>query len=256
MIKIRSTQMKAFEEEALKRFEKEMFVHSKEFSPRLCEVLDDDQLRVALRQAMSRANSYGFTNRGSVRLYIEMMFLYGSDFDTDPQYSSVGEILNSPDDQMQRAEQIYQGILDYQKQVSGPNNINVKEALQALSLFALISVLIKDNNFEIEMIYELERAFPQKVADVGKERMTELIYEGRLEAQKYGFDTVRGEAMMVVLMFSFGHGCTDDPLYPWIYQTLKDCKIKDSAARAKRLEKKAVTWLEHVLARLELGGKI
>ena len=59
--------------------------------------------------------------------------------------------------------------------------------------------------------------------------------------------------MVVVLMFAFGHGCTDDPLYPWISRTLKNERIVDPAARAGRLEKKAVTWLEHVLARPQKG---
>ena len=48
-------------------------------------------------------------------------------------------------------------------------------------------------------------------------------------------------------MFAFGHGCCEDPLYPWIARTLTDEKITDAEARAKRLEKKAITWLDHVL---------
>ena len=103
------------------------------------------------------------------------------------------------------------------------------------------------------MLQEMTRAFPQKAAYVGEEGLLALIQEGRTEARKYGFSTVRGEAMMVVLMFAFGHGCTDDPLYPWISRTLKDERIKDPAARAKRLEKKAVTWLDHVLDRPREG---
>jgi hypothetical protein len=54
--------------------------------------------------------------------------------------------------------------------------------------------------------------------------------------------------MVVALMFAFGHGCTRDPLYPWISHTLADEKIVSPAARAERLEKKARTWLDHVIA--------
>lgn len=96
MLIIRKEQMKAFENDALRRFEDEMVVHSKEFTPRLCKVIGDEQLRVALRQTMERADTYGFTNRGPIRLYIELMFLYGNDFDTDPQYPSLGKVLNAP----------------------------------------------------------------------------------------------------------------------------------------------------------------
>ena len=253
MIKVRSAQMKVFEDEALKRFENEMVLHSKEFSPRLCEVLGDDQLRVAVRQAMSRADRYGFTNRGPLRLYIEMMFLFGSDFDTDPQYPEVAEILDSSDDQMQRAEKIYKGVLDYQEKVSGQNNTNVRKALETLSAYARMPVMVNANNFEVEMFQELDVAFSQKVAYVGQKGVNELVHKGRVEALKYGFSSVREEAMMVMLMFAFGHGCTNDPLYPWISRTLQDDRIKDSSARAKRLEKKAVTWLDHVLVRTNDG---
>lgn len=256
MLKIRSDQIKVFEDVALQNFENEMMAHSKEFSPRLCEVIGDDQLRVALRQAMKRADSYGFTFRGPIRLYIDLMFLCGSDFDTDPQYPALGGVLNASGDQMLRAEQIYEGVLDYQRKVSGPENVNVHRALEALSVFARMPVAFHAHDFVNEMIQEMNRAFPQKAAYVGEEGLITLIHEGHMEAQKYGFPTVRWEAMMVVLMFAFGHGCTDDPLYPWISRTLKDERTRDSATRAKRLEKKALTWLDHVLARTRKGAPI
>jgi len=210
-------------------------------------VIGDEQLRVALRQAMERADTYGFTNRGPIRLYIELMFLYGNDFDTDPQYPSLGKVLNAPGDQMLRAEQIYEGILDYQEKVSGLDAANVRKALTALSVFAQKPVRFSPNNFVAEMLQEMTRVFPQKAAYIGEEGLTTLIHEGSAEARKYGFPTVRGETLMVVLMFAFGHGCSDDPLYPWISRTFKDERIVEPAARAKRLEKKAITWLDHVL---------
>ena len=95
MLQIREEQMAVFEQAALRRFEDEMVVHSKIFSPRLCEVLGEEQLRVALRRAMARAGGYGFSYRGPIRLFIEFMFLFGSAFDTDPQYPWAGKILQA-----------------------------------------------------------------------------------------------------------------------------------------------------------------
>ncbi|MGI9074458.1 MAG: hypothetical protein ACR2JB_24800 [Bryobacteraceae bacterium] len=117
---IRAEHMKAFEQDARRRFEDEMVAHSKDFSPPLCEVIGDEQLRVALRSAMKRAEGYGFTYRGPVRLFIEMMFLCGSAFDTDPQYAAVGEVLRASGDQMQRAQQIHELCLDNLGKVAGP----------------------------------------------------------------------------------------------------------------------------------------
>jgi hypothetical protein len=250
MLQIRAEQMLAFEQAALRRFEDEMVLHSKDFAPELCEVIGEDQLRVALRQAMARAGGYGFTYRGSIRLFIELIFLCGSAFDTDPQYPSAAKILRSSDDQMQRAERMYYEILDYQEKVSGPGNRNTNKALADLSVLARQPLAFSSNGFVADMIEEMTRVFPQKAAYIGEEGLRSLIGEGRAEAQRHHLSKGRGEALLVVLMFAFGHGCTDDPLYPWIERTLKDQRIKDSAARAKRLEKKAVTWLDHVLASL------
>lgn len=248
MLVVRAEQMTVFEQEALRRFEDEMVLHSREFTPRLCEVIGEDQLRVALRQAMSRAGTYGFTNQGPIRLYIELIFLCGSDFDNDPQYPTLAKILNDPGDQMLRAEQIYDGILDYQEKVSGPNATNTRKALEALSIFARMPITFSSTNFLSDVLQEMTNAFPKKVAYVGEEALMALIYEGQAEARRYHFPTVRGEALVAILMFAFGHGCTDDPLYPWIARTLKDERIVDPATRAERLEKRALTWLDHVLA--------
>jgi hypothetical protein len=181
------------------------------------------------------------------------MFLCGSDFDTDPQYPAIGEVLNASGDQMQRAEQLHEGVIDYQGKVSGPDGVNVRKALEALSVFARKPVTVSSSDFVPAMLQEMTRAFPKKVVYTGEERLTRLIQEGRAEAREYAFPTVRGEALIVILMFAFGHGCTHDPLYPWIARTLKDERIKDPAARAERLEKKAITWLDHVLARPPKG---
>jgi hypothetical protein len=248
---IRTEQMKVLEQAAFRQFENEMVAHSKDFSPRLCEVIGDEQLLVALRSAMARARGYGFTNRGPIRLYIEMMFLCGSGFDTDPQYPAVREVLRADGDQMDRAEQIHLGFLDYLQKVSGPGAENVHKALKDLSDFVPLPITFSADGFEAGMLETMSRIFPQKAAYVGEAGLKGLIGEGLTEARKYGFNAVRPAVLLVVLKFGFGHGCTNDPLYPWISATLKDEKIVDAAARAQRLEKKAVTWLHHVVDRNE-----
>lgn len=248
MLTIRPEQMRAFELAALRRFEDATMEHSKAFSPRLCAVLGDAQLRIAVHSAIERAMGYGFTDRGPIRLFVELTFLCGSAFDTDPQYRPAGDILRAPGDQMQRAERLHQGQLDYLDRVSGAGNANVRHALAELSLYARAPIAVSPNDFADGMLRELTRVFPQKAAYIGEARLTELIEEGRAAARGYEFHSLRAQVLIVVLMFAFGHGCTDDPLYPWIARTLADSRIVDPAARAARLEKKAMTWLAHVLA--------
>jgi hypothetical protein len=253
MLAIRTEQMDVFRQAALKEFENEMLVHSQEFAPELSKVIGEEQLRLAVRGAMTRADGYGFTNRGSIRLFIEMMFLFGSAFDTDPQYPWAASILRDSSDQMQRAQQLYEKILDYQDKVSGLDAINTREALRSLSFLPQQPLTFTANDFVPSMLREMAHIFPEKAAYLGNEALQALIHESYAVAQQARFPTARSYTLIVALMYAFGHGCTDDPLYPWIANTLRDEKIADPAARADRLERKALTWLDHVLANIPEG---
>lgn len=248
MLKIRRAQLEVFEQAALKKFEDDMVVHSKEFSPKLSQVLGDEQLRVAIRQAISRARTHGLTNRGPVRLFIDMMFLFGSAFDTDPQYPWAARILRSSEDQMQRADWLHAQILEYQEKVSGPGAVNTRNALKGLAELARQQLTFTADTFVADMLNLMESGFPQKASYIGSEALEVLIREASDESRRYGLRPYRDDALIGVLMFAFGHGCTDDPLYPWIAATLKDKRIINGEARAERLERKALTWLDHVIA--------
>ena len=210
---------------------------------------------MAVRRASNRSGNYEFTYRGPIRLFIELMFLFGSAFDTDPQYPWASQILGAPDDQMLRAEQLRDKTLDYQKKVSGSDAANTHKALRDLSVWAKKPVIFSSNQFTPGMQQEMAHIFPQKAAYIGEEGLTVLISEGSAEARQYQFPTIRGDALVVALMFAFGHGCTDDPLYPWISQTLKDERIIDPAARVERLEKETLAWLDRILARPQKGDQ-
>lgn len=247
MLVIRQAQMDVFKEAALASFENEMVAHSQEFSPKLCKVIGEERVRLVVRNGITRAGGYGFTNRGPIRLYIEMMFLFGSGFDSDPQYPWAGSILRDSTEQMARAERLYEQVLDYQEKVSGPDGVNTIEALRSLPLLAHQPLEFSSSNFVTGMLREMANIFPKKAAYVGEEGLRGLIRESCEVAKGARFSTSRGYTLMVALMYAFGHGCADDLLYPWLSNTLTDERIVDSLARAERLERKALTWLDHVL---------
>ncbi len=250
---IRPEQMEVFRQSAALRFENEMVSHCREFAPELGRDIGEDQLRLSVRDGISRANSYGFTHRGPIRLYLELMLLFGSAFDRDPQYPWAASILKDNAPQMQRAEVLYEGILDYQEKVSGPDDCNTREALWNLSFFANQPFNFSSQEFVPAMHREIAMIFPQKAAYLGGESIQGLIREGCNVAKAAGFTTSRGYALIVVLMFGFGHGCANDPLYPWIAQTLRDERIGNPDERAARLEKRAMTWLHQVLEKTSEG---
>jgi hypothetical protein len=245
---IRAGQMQILEDSSRERFETEMAAHARAFSPRLCEVIGDDQLRHVIRDTVRRAEGYGFSNRGPIRLFIELTFLCGSAFDTDPQYAPLGRSLREKAGQMYRAQEMHEWHNEYLERVSGPGAINVHLALRALLAFAR-GPLAMDANVREDLRRELVRMFPAKAAFSGEAALTAIIDESIDDSRPLGFENTRPVVLLAALKFAFGHGCLRDPLYPWISQTLDDPRIVSPAARAERLEKKAITWLKHVVAR-------
>lgn len=254
---IRHEQMEEFRKAAKRNFENEMVAHLAQFSPPLFKAVGEEQMREAIRFGMAKSAGYSFDNRGPVRLYLELMLLLGSHFDTDPQYPWAAEILTDDQagPQMQRADLLYQKTMQYREKVAGPEDEYTLEALRNIRRWAEQPMLLTQENVVAELQREIRRVYPQKADYTGKDALEVLIGEGEREALEHGFPPVRGTALMVVLMLAFGHGCSDDPLYPWIARTLKDEAITDSAARAKRLETKALTWLDHVLAHFDESAK-
>jgi hypothetical protein len=239
--------MAALQRTAILQFEDEMVAHSLRFAPKLAKVIGEEQLRRALRAAMTRAQSHGFTLRGPVRLFVEAMFLFGSAFDDDPQYPWASAILRTSVDQMARASQLYAKVLDYQARVSGPKATNTRAALGRLAQLSQRPPAPAHGSREDGIMWELANVFPEKAAYAGKDGLRQLVTEGVAAARKAGFETPRSHLLVVMLMFMFGHGCVDDLLYPWIARTISDPRIADPSVRADRLERKALTWLGHVV---------
>jgi hypothetical protein len=250
MLIVRAAQMETLGHAMLREFENEMLAHLAGFSPPLYKAIKEDPLRETIRFGIARAGKSGITFRGPLRLYLELMLLFGSYFDTDPQYPWAAEILGEgdPDSQMQRAEQLFARTRDYRTKVAGPRDEFTFRSLRRVSVLAGQELAVSSASFSDDLFREMQKVYPEKAAYVGKEAITKLIAGGVTTANRYGFSTVRATALPAVLMFAFGHGCFEDPLYPWIGRTVSDAAIADPEARAKRLEKKAVTWLNHVLA--------
>lgn len=256
MLKIQPEQMEVFKQAAIKSFETNMVAHCNNFSPQLCKVIGEEQLRIAIRQAIVKSQSYGFTNKGPVRLFVEMVLLFGSAFDTDPQYPWAAEILKSyhSDFQTQRAQQLYEKTLDYLEKVVGPKDIFTRQALERISVLARQQPSFSQKNFTTDMLNKTTYIYPEKAAFIGDSALELLIQEAVNEATTNSMIETHRMALFYVLMFAFGHGCTNDPLYPWIARTLRDEKIVGPMARSKRLEKKALTWLDHVIAAFSKGA--
>ena len=252
---IRQEQTEAFREKHLQKFEDEMVEHLKGFSPQHCKVAGEPAVRQVIRMGIENAGKYGFTNRGPVRFYIELMFMLGSYFDTDPQYSWARTALTVPQsmDQMARADRLHSHTKDYLSRVFGPGQQYMIEAMRRLSKTRIEEVVSPNANCEEGILKALGLIYPEKCNYIGQSALRTLAKHGLKLAQSYGFETEKGKALMVGLAFAVGHGFSADPLYGWVGRRLANRRRLDPLQKTEDLYSKSMLYLERVVA--EIGSE-
>ena len=247
-MKIRREQIEVFEEARLPAFEDEMVEHLKEFTPMHSEVLGEEGIRPIIQLGMERAKKYGWTHKGPVRFYIELFFMLGVDFDTDPQFPWTRQLLADPSvpDQTERADRLHAKVMDYIEVVGGPSREYAKRALSKAKALPFEGTPVSSADFENEVIRRMNTMHPEKCSYVGEKPLRSLIPHALKQAQQYSVTSDAGVALFIGLMFALGHGVITDPKYPFIERTLKNTRFADPAKRAERAYAKIMTYLDHV----------
>ncbi|EYF06144.1 hypothetical protein [Chondromyces apiculatus] len=218
MFLVRDTQVRAFEQIALTEFEDEMVRHCRESSPHRCRLLSEAALRRAIQGALEGASRHGFTHRGPARLYVDLTFLLGSGFDSDPQVPWAAEALGEAGlGQSYRAEALHREVCAYLEEIGGEEPARTRRSLERLAALAGGEGLARAGSLAEDALLRMAEMHPEKVARVGEAPLRQLVDRAgeRVEAA-WGAREPRTVALVSGLMFVFGHRCDEDPVHPWI----------------------------------------
>lgn len=250
MIVISATQMTALKQHANLAFVTEMTTHLNEFCPQLCRTLSKERLKNIVSEGIVRARQYEFTYRGPIRLFLELMLIFGHGFDEDPQYPWAIKTLQRQDflNQMFKAGRLEHLARDYIEKVQGVDNRTSFQALQKLEILSKRDDLIFSwIGLKRDVLHIMELIFPSKLDYIGTTAAEDIIQRAKsISDNFFGKEYPRAAAVLAMLKFAFGTRCEDDPFYPWIGTTLRDPRIIHPQARAVRLERKAITWLKAI----------
>jgi hypothetical protein len=249
MLNIRQGQVEAFRQYHLRKFEDEMVEHLKGFAPKHWKAIGEQTGREVIHLGIEQAEKHSFTNRGPVRFYIEMMFLFGSFFDTDPQYIWIAEVLNDPEDmdQMVRADCLYDRLTNYWAQVAGPENSFSFAALRKLSQARVEDYLDQGTSLENCLLRALEDIYPQKFRYVGEPPLRLLLKKTFELAKEHGFTSSEEIGLMAALTYFLGHECGRDPLHSWIGRRLVARRFTTSTERGAELQARGRHYLNYIL---------
>ena len=230
-----------------------MVAHLNNFAQRHCEVIGEDGVRQVIRLGFENSERYGFTMQGPMRFFIELMFMFGSYFDTDAQHPWAAEALNDPilTGELFRADSLHERMTDYLNNIAGPDNIYTKKALHETRRMASETLTSTGIDLYGELMPRVERVYPEKCAWLGKDRLSAVLEGGLSIAQTESVTSASGLRLFAVLAFALGHRFISDPLYPWIAATMNHSSIEDPNVRAEKLQAKTLLYLDRVLTYLE-----
>jgi hypothetical protein len=95
MLTIRREQIETLNADLRRRFETRMVAHVNQFFRQRCELLGEGGVREWIVAGIERAAGYGIKAEVDVCRYIDVMFVFGRGFDTDPRYPWAARILNA-----------------------------------------------------------------------------------------------------------------------------------------------------------------
>lgn len=121
MLKVRKKQRDALSEEAIRDFEDRMVLHLGKFFPAYCDVLGEAAVRRTIRYGISQAATYGIVAERGVCIFIDAMFAFGRNFDTDPEVPWARAVLTDKKIKtpVARADKLFNAAFDHIKEARG-----------------------------------------------------------------------------------------------------------------------------------------
>lgn len=255
MLTLRQEQIDAFKPKATAQFEDDMLAHLQSFAPKRCDALGEQVVREVIRGGTTRAKKYGFVLRGPVRFYIELMFMFGGYFDTDPQCPWAAAVLKDPKptEQMARADRLHIELSKYIQAVFGPARKSLIQATKRLSLAKLADFINPQASLDKTIQAKLREIYPEKCEHLGPKPLAALLEIGVQTARDCQLQNQPGIVLTTILAFDLGHRFAADPLCRWIGADLADKNQRDANLRIEKTFSKWKAYLDSLLADLAPG---
>jgi hypothetical protein len=227
----------------------------KQRHPQQWDVLGDLGGRKVVSFGIDRAEAHGFNSRGGVRLWLQLMFLFGSYFDEDPLFPPAAQRwirCEDPERQPRFAAELHKIACDVLDEVGGSNNIHNRAFLKSLEASIADRRFDSPKTLKADLLGYMSELHPRRMKYFGKTTHLAQISGALADAQTNGLEDARGGALFALLAYILGAGFWRDPLYPWVVDTLEDERRADPAERAARLERRARLYLRAVIDNLKI----
>lgn len=192
------------------------------YDPPLADSAGSEGVEAAVRHGVEAARSHGFTEGAQVRLYLQLMTSFGSYFDTDRQYIWLHPFLDAASDvlSLERSRLLHWHAKRYIDATYGENRMHALMALQRGARLSIEMLAEVGKEYSSRALALLARLHPERNEFVQSDAGQWLIGKAARESQRLGLAGPAAAPLLMCLMFAFGHGVADDPLYRWASRIL------------------------------------
>ena len=252
---IRREQMRAFEQAAARGFEERMLARIREFFPKHARLVGEAQLRLLVKLALDKAQSHLLTTERNVALYLDLMCLLGSAFDSDPQMPWAADILadRSFPTQDAQADLLHERGWGFAQKISE----DFKDLIEKNDSSRLIVALRDIGRFSLselptqaapqlanQLSSNIKSALPVRCEAIGEDCLGLVLRRAFESAARYGIKNERGVSLFAALSLVVGAGFDNDPQLPWASRVLSEASTAaDPISRTRRLHREAVECL-------------
>jgi hypothetical protein len=106
MLTIRKEQYAVLQKAELEKFVDQACGHVRQFFPDQFGVLGETKVRELIHFGAQRSALYGIVAKAEVLKYVDLMILFGQDFDTDERLKWANQILNSENPSANKIEML------------------------------------------------------------------------------------------------------------------------------------------------------
>ncbi|CDL86714.1 hypothetical protein [Xenorhabdus cabanillasii] len=224
----------------------ELVLHCNESYPYLEIKLGKEGLRKALEDAVEKAKNDGFDQRGAVQLYIDILILFGEEFQTDPQYSWIREILDNHAHlgQLEKTTLLYHEVTRYLNEVHGEQDENLKASILKFQNINIEHLNVQWNTYKSNVDVLLNSLFPKKYQHIKQDNIKKVIQFGIEKSSQYGIEDANHAAFLTLIMFLLGHEFDQDIFLPHLNTRLFKQYYTDIDSLIIEMEKQAKDYLK------------
>ena len=186
--------------------------------PDLIAQASPEELTQATVTALERAREHGFNRRRQMYFMVHLSTALGSGFDSDPQYRWLQPLLdNHPGMAATQRSQVMCWHVDaFRVRAYGGVLATSQAALARLLAVdqAMLSRVSRDLAFEGPRL--LASVFPRRLDFMDRDAMFSLLNASRRADFGNAQGSGGGPALLLLLMFLFGHQVMSDPLRMWL----------------------------------------